>query len=75
MNCDFDRYYLTADYKKPYCDDGPDFIALSTGIMEETLHKILELQKEWKKDKKLCNFRIHFIPAGKTECFKITLEK
>ena len=73
MVVNFDRYFIHADYKKPYSDSNSEkFIALSCGCMAESITDLLALAKEWAKDKKLKNIRLFVIPKNTLEHYNIT---
>lgn len=73
MICNFNRYYINADYKSPYCDyKSPHFIALTKGCMFDSLEALMQARADWKKDKKLHNFRFSIIPAGSLEHIELT---
>ena len=78
MVVDFDRYYLSYEYKKPYNDHtSPLFIALSGGIMFATLKELFVYLEELKKKpeyKKIKNITFSVIPAGTLEHYKIIKE-
>lgn len=46
MKCNYDRFFMNADYKSPFCDEGPQFIALSAGIMEKSLKELLKVYEK-----------------------------